>query len=58
MEVGTTEVDNGSIAIGVLVGGDKFEVDSFNHIATVSGAPSVAAGDVVAPGQQIARIGR
>jgi len=50
--------DNGAIAIEVDVGGGQFEYDSFNHISTTGDeVPPVMGGDVVAPGQPIARIG-
>jgi hypothetical protein len=50
--------DNGFIAVAVDVGTGFPEYDSFNHIATSAGnLPPVAVGDIVAPGQMIARIG-
>jgi hypothetical protein len=49
--------ENGSIAVQVDVGGGKVEYDSFNHIGTGANGPPVAAGDVVEPGQPVAKIG-
>lgn len=48
--------DDGFIQIAVDVGGGKFELDGFNHIATGTPLP-VMVGDAVFPGQTIATIG-
>jgi hypothetical protein len=50
--------DNGFVAVQVNLGGGNFEFDGFNHIANTGGnGPVVAVGDVVAPGQKLAKIG-
>ena len=53
-----TRPDDGFVAVQVDLGGGNFEYDGFNHIANTGGnGPVVAVGDVVAPGQKLAKIG-
>ncbi|MCK6556339.1 hypothetical protein L6Q96_17425 [Candidatus Binatia bacterium] len=53
-----TVADDGFVAVLVDLGGGNVEYDSFNHIANTGGnGPIVAVGDVVAPGQKLARVG-